>query len=153
MSAALGRLSGRPRNPPALAMVTVGALVIFGCGLARMTGYANPPAAAPVVAQVSLHFFDMPDGTVHVVDVASGRVIDVVADGKGAFLRSTMRVMATERANRHLGPQAPFTLEGRADSRLQLIDTATGQVLELEAFGPSNEAVFAKILTAAGDEK
>jgi len=149
MSATLSR----PRNPPAVAMVVVGALVILGCGAARLTGYASPPPPAPVVAQVSLHFFDMPDGTVHVVDVASGRLIDVIGDGKGAFLRSTMRVMATERENRHMGAAAPFTLEGRADSRLQLVDTATGQVLELEAFGPSNEAVFAKILTAAGDEK
>jgi len=150
MSAAM---SSRRRNPPAVAMVAVGAMVFMGCGVARYTGYANPPAPAPVAQQVSLHFDDMADGTVHILDVASGRVIDIIPEGKGAFLRSTMRVMATQRANDHMGRDKPFTLEALADSRLRLIDTATGQVLELEAFGPSNEAVFEKILTAAGDEK
>jgi len=143
----------RPRSPPAVAMMAVGALVFVMCGAARLTGYGAAPAPAKVVAQVSLHFNDMPNGTVDVVDVATGRVINVIAAGKGGFLRSTMRVMATEREVRHLGPAKPFTLLATADNRLQLIDTATGQVLELEAFGPSNEAVFEKILYAAGDEK
>jgi len=154
MSATVQRADAeRSRTPPGLAMLALGALVFLGCGVARLTGYGAAPAPAPVVAQVSLHFNDMPNGTVDVVDLATGRVIDVIAAGKGGFLRSTMRVMATEREVRHLGPQKPFTLLATADNRLQLIDTATGQVLELEAFGPSNEAVFAKILYAAGDEK
>jgi hypothetical protein len=39
-------------------------------------------------------------------------------------------------------------LLGRADGRLTLIDPSTQQRIDLEAFGPSNAAVFAGLQTA-----
>jgi hypothetical protein len=38
---------------------------------------------------------------------------------------------------------APMQLLGRADGRLTLLDPSTQQRIDLEAFGPSNAAVFA----------
>ena len=42
---------------------------------------------------------------------------------------------------------APFELIARADGRLTLIDTATEARIDLESFGPTNAAVFARLLT------
>ncbi|MBC7781542.1 MAG: photosynthetic complex assembly protein PuhC, partial [Proteobacteria bacterium] len=45
-------------------------------------------------------------------------------------------------------------LIGRADGRLTLADPATGQRIDLESFGPTNAAVFARLIVAgasAGD--
>ena len=38
-------------------------------------------------------------------------------------------------------------LIGRADGRLTLADPATGARIDLEAFGPTNAGVFARLLT------
>ena len=66
--------------------------------------------------------------------------------GEGGFLRGALRVMARERRMRGLGGEAPFELVGRADGRLTLLDPATGQRIDLEAFGPTNAGAFAALL-------
>jgi putative photosynthetic complex assembly protein len=63
-------------------------------------------------------------------------------------LRSTLRALARERHRENIGPQAPFVLVGRTDGRLTLLDPSTGQRIDLEAFGPSNAAVFASLRLA-----
>ena len=47
-----------------------------------------------------------------------------------------------------LGAEQPFQLIGRTDGRLTLADPATGQRVDLESFGPTNVAVFARFLAA-----
>jgi putative photosynthetic complex assembly protein len=125
------------------------AALVLACGAARLSGFAGAPAAAPVIASAMVNFADGPDGAVMVRDFKTGRLLETVAARQGGFLRSTMRVMATERAENHIGPQPPFMLAALTGNRLELTDTATGQMLELEAFGPSNEAEFAVILQLA----
>ena len=49
----------------------------------------------------------------------------------------------------NLGPEAPFRLAAWSDGRLTLDDPATGQHVELLAFGPTNAGVFARLLEAA----
>jgi putative photosynthetic complex assembly protein len=142
--------AGRTRIP--FAVLALGATVVLGCGAARWSHYATPPAPEKILANVSLNFADAPDGSVLVRNAATGALIETVPPRGGGFLRSTMRVMATEREADHLGPQAPFTLTAMAGNRLALQDTATGQILELEAFGPSNAAEFAAILSLASTQ-
>ena len=43
---------------------------------------------------------------------------------------------------------APFRLTRYADGRLALDDPSTGAHVELRAFGPTNEAAFARLLPA-----
>jgi len=128
------------------AVLALGAALVLGCGAARWSHYATPPAAQNIIATVTLTFTDAPDGSVLVRNAASGALIETVPPRGGGFLRSTMRVMATMRAADHLGPEKPFTLTAMAGNRLALQDNATGQTLELEAFGPSNAAEFATLL-------
>jgi putative photosynthetic complex assembly protein len=139
--------AGRTRIP--FAVLALGATVVLGCGAARWAGYASQPAPQKILATISLNFADAPDGSVLVRNALTGALIETVPPRGGGFLRSTMRVMATEREADHLGAAPPFTLTAMTGNRLALTDTATNQTLELEAFGPSNAAEFAAILSKA----
>ena len=45
-------------------------------------------------------------------------------------------------------PVRPFRLTRWSDGRLSLDDPATGRRIELDAFGPTNTAVFAHLMGA-----
>lgn len=94
--------------------------------------------------QRSLRFEDRPNGDIAVLDTASQREV-ARFQGEQGFLRGSLRALARERQRRGLGPQAPFELTGHVDGRLTLRDTATGQRIALESFGPTNSAVFAQL--------
>jgi putative photosynthetic complex assembly protein len=134
---------------PLMATVSVLAGVLVCASVARVTHFATPEAAPAALASTMLTFNDMPDGAVAVRLAGSGRTVETVPARDGGFLRSTMRVLATERERSGIGPAAPFTLTALPGGRMTLADTATGETLELEAFGPSNEAEFATILKQA----
>jgi putative photosynthetic complex assembly protein len=134
---------------PLTATIAVLAGVLALSAAARFSGMTSRPAPAAVIASTELTFTDLADGGVAVKDFPAGRTLEIVPPRGGGFLRSTMRVLATERGRENIGDAAPFTLSELQGSRLQLIDPATGQVLELEAFGPTNEAEFLTILKAA----
>jgi putative photosynthetic complex assembly protein len=129
-----------------IAVVSVLGGVMLCAAAARFSGFAAPPAPPPVLASVNLSFADTTNGAVAVRDTDTGRLVSTVPARDGGFLRSTMRVLATERAAENLGQEKPFTLAALQGGRMTLTDTATGQVLELEAFGPTNEGAFAKLL-------
>lgn len=104
----------------------------------------TPDAGAALTR--SLHFEDRADGSVAVLDAARGREIERV-QGEAGFLRGALRALTRERRMRDLGPATPFELIGRADGRLTLHDPATGVRIDLESFGPTNAAAFARLLT------
>ena len=79
----------------------------------------------------------------------TGRVVDVASPGTNGFLRSTMRGLARDRKRQDLGAEAPFRLTRWADGRLSLQDEATGRSIDLGAFGPTNAAVFAHLMTGS----
>jgi len=126
--------------------------VLIGVTAARVTGYANAPAPAPI-ATLALHFNDMPDGSVAVLNATNGATVATIPARGGGFIRSTMRVLATERAHDNIGPATPFILEQMPGGTFELSDPATGQNLDLVAFGPTNEAEFASIFFASGAKK
>jgi putative photosynthetic complex assembly protein len=64
-----------------------------------------------------------------------------------------LRALARERQKRDLGAGPAFELIARADGRLTLNDPATGERLDLESFGPTNAAVFARLLTAGPQQR
>jgi putative photosynthetic complex assembly protein len=137
---------------PRLQLAAVGIVlgsVLLGSAAARFTSFGAPAAPPPVIAAVSLSFNDLPDGGIAVREAGTDRLVSTIAPRDGGFLRSTMRVLATERGRENIGPEKPFALSELQGGRLLLTDTATGQVLDLEAFGPTNEAEFSKILFAA----
>ena len=135
-----------PRAP----LLAIGALllvVLLGTASVRLSGSGiRAPDAQPVV-QRSLRFEDRPDGSVAVLDAKSGQQIDSV-QGEAGFLRGALRAMARERRKQGLGAEPAFELIARADGRLTLVDPATGERIDLESFGPTNAATFARLLTA-----
>jgi putative photosynthetic complex assembly protein len=118
--------------------------------VARVTGVSpSPLPMAPAVESRDLHFVDRPDGAVLVYDGDHpGKPVYVVPPGSDQFLRGVLRGLARERRSRGAGESVPFRLTQRMDGGLTLQDRATGRVIDLRAFGPTNEAAFAKLLQA-----
>ena len=140
----------RPEALPRGAVLAIGAVllaVLAGVAGVRSSGTAIRAPDAPAIAMRQLRFEDRPDGSVAVIDASSGRQIDAV-QGEAGFLRGALRALARERQKRDLGSGPAFELIARADGRLTLADPATGERLDLESFGPTNAAVFARLLQA-----
>lgn len=118
-------------------------------GAARLTGFGadHQEDAAPLVTR-ELRFEDRADGGIAIVDARDGRGIDSVAPGTNGFLRSAVRGLVRERKRQGVGADTPFRLSARTDGRLTLEDPATGRRIDLESFGATNAAVFARLLPA-----
>ncbi len=110
-------------------------------------GVINSETPAAIAWQQTLRFEDRPSGAVAVLDGTSGQEI-AVFQGEQGFLRGSLRAMARERQRRGLGSEAPFLLIGHVDGRVTLRDTATGERLNLESFGPTNSAVYSQLRLA-----
>jgi putative photosynthetic complex assembly protein len=136
-----------PRGP----LLAVGALlliVVLGVAGVRLSGMPIHAPDAEALASRSLRFEDRPDGSVAVLDAASGRQVEAI-QGEAGFLRGALRAMARERRKQGIGSAPAFELIARADGRLTLADPATGERIDLESFGPTNAGTFARLLTAA----
>ena len=105
------------------------------------------PDASPVKV-LQLRFEDRPDGSIAVIDYKTGKQIDAV-QGEAGFVRGTLRGLAQERKRRGLDSGPPFELIYRTDGRLTLSDTATGRLVDLESFGPTNAGTFFKLFNAS----
>jgi putative photosynthetic complex assembly protein len=138
---------------PRGALLGAGALMtlaIMAAGAARLTGFgaSHVPYGVPVESR-NLRFADRSDGAVVISEADTGRVVNVASPGTNGFLRSTMRGLARDRKRQDLGAEAPFRLTRWADGRLSLQDEATGRSIDLGAFGPTNAAVFAHLMTGS----
>ena len=131
-------------------LVAAAILILFTialAGTARLTGrghVALPPTEA--VASRDLTFTDRADGGILITDVGTGQAVTVVAPTTGGFLRGIMRGLVREHRLNDLAAGSAFRLTRWADGRLSIADPQTGEHIELAAFGPTNEAVFARLL-------
>ena len=144
----------RPEKPKAQMpkgfVVLAGALVLFIIAIAGTARISHnnrvilPPTTA--IASRDLSFKDLPDGGVDVSDAVTGAHIYTVVPTTGGFLRGVMRGLV--RDHRQIGgvSHTSFRLTRWADGRLSIEDPATHETYELEAFGSTNEAVFAQFL-------
>ena len=105
------------------------------------------PDASPVKV-LQLRFEDRPDGSIAVIDYKTGKQIEAV-QGEAGFVRGTLRGLAQERKRRGLDSGPPFELIYRTDGRLTLSDTATGRLVDLESFGPTNAGTFFRLFNAS----
>ena len=129
-----------------IAMAALVLIALVGTAAVRLSGAVIRSPDASAVATRSLRFEDRADGSVAVLDGRTGLELERV-QGEAGFLRGALRAMARERRKRDLGSEAPFDLIGRADGRLTLSDPATGERIDLESFGSTNAATFARLLT------
>ncbi len=115
-------------------------------GWVRLTAPATAPAVITSSAMRVLNFIDQPDGSISVIDHQTKDVIDHFS-GEQGFLRGTLRALVRERKLRGLTDQAQaFELIAHDGGRLTLRDPATGSTIALESFGPTNTAVFGRLL-------
>lgn len=133
-----------------LAVKLVGSMllvILMLLGFARWQGISVKQADAAVLWQRDLIFADGPAGSVLVMDAHTKNEI-AKFEGEQGFLRSTLRALVRERRREGYSSEIPLNLIGRADGRLTLLDPSTQQRIDLEAFGPSNAAVFANLRLA-----
>jgi putative photosynthetic complex assembly protein len=131
-----------------------GAIIAAGCliagtivlaALARTTGAGTVHLSDSVaVATRDVRFTDEPDGSVGVWNAAGARLTSL-APGTNGFARGVLRGLARERRRENIGTQPVFRLTRWADGRLTLDDTATGRHVDLDVFGPTNVAAFARL--------
>ncbi len=140
---------------PRGALIGVG-LVVGLALLSAIVGRLQGPPPGPVStvqATRTLLFSDMADGSVGVVDAANGARVAVLAPGSNNFIRALLRGLVHARRSERPNPMQPFVLTAWADGRLTLVDSADGRSIELEAFGSTNEAAFARLLTVREEQK
>lgn len=136
-----------PRGP-LIAAGSLAVVALIAAGTVRLTGIgATTHSAAPITQERALRFADRPDGGVDVLDAASGRSVAVLEPGEGGFVRVTLRSLARDRKRQGIGAQPVFLLQTTADGRLTLEDSATGQRIDLKAFGPTNAGAFARLMS------
>ena len=98
-----------------------------------------------------LIFRDGAGGAIAVYDQGASEPFVVLPREGNTFMASALRLMGQNRELRtKAGPEAPFTLTLWSDGKLSLSDTATGDTLELAAYGPTNAKTFAQLLPTAG---
>lgn len=140
-----------PRGPVVSRGLLLGTMVILAGTLALATlGHRAPvdPArtGAQPLAMRDLRFADRSDGAVVVTDARTGGTIETLAPGNEGFVRGAMRGLVRERRRAGSGPEAPFRLSAWPDGRLTLEDTATGNIMELHAFGRTNAEAFLRLM-------
>lgn len=130
-------------------------VTLAGVSAARLAGMQ--PEASPVLERAADHvasvkardlrFIDQPDGSLRIVDAASGGIAHVIEPGsKSGFIRGVMRGMARERKKYGAGQAMPFRLTLWANGQLSLTDPATGRIIELSGFGDTNRTAFMGLL-------
>jgi putative photosynthetic complex assembly protein len=132
---------------PAIGFALFALACLMIVGWVRLTSPAPAQTVITPTAKRVLDFIDQPDGSIKVMDHDSGAVIERFS-GEQGFLRGTLRALVRERKVHGLDlrqPQ-PFELIAHDGNRLTLRDPATGSTIALESFGPTNTAVFARLL-------
>ena len=139
------------KNPAFVFSGLVG-VALLAAVLGRVTGAGQPAAQTGTALQSrDLRFVDAPSGDVLVL-ADDGSLVDQL-HGEQGFIRGTMRGLARNRRAEGVGQAPPFRLTSWSDGRLTLTDTATGRLVELEAFGSENVAEFARLLTLPAHAK
>ena len=156
------RVQGQhPASVPREFLIGAAFIVVVAMGAALMTrltgGPQDKPQSSPVMTRI-LRFEDRPNGSIAVYDAkpssagdrattsAADKPIDVIAPESNGFIRGSLRALAHKR--QHAGIESvDFKLTAWADGRLTLDDPASGGLVELAAFGHTNEEAFARLLT------
>lgn len=141
-----------PRKTAMLALVASAALLAIAIGTnvagTKSVDFSQP--RTPVVRR-ALIFKDAPSGGIAVFDQGASKPFDVLEREKNTFMATALRLLAVERARRSsAGADSPFMLTQWNDGGLSLDDPATGESLELAAFGHTNAGTFARLLPVKG---
>lgn len=146
---------GRPiRRVDDRLMFVIMAGLLFVVGAISLATSTRTVVLAPepngeIVQRSSLRFLDLPDGSVRVIDAATGTSVSEVPSGEGSFLRGVLRSLVRARSAHSLNVQSAFELTLYTDGRLILLDPDTLEAIDLIAFGPTNYGAFRQLLPDA----
>jgi putative photosynthetic complex assembly protein len=111
-------------------------------------GAPGVAAPKPVVVQTrDLRFIPAGGTSLNVVDHTTGQQLKYATEDTASFMTTLIKGLVFDRRRRELEQGAPFRLNQWSDGRLSLIDLKTDQHIELVAFGRTNAATFASLLT------
>jgi putative photosynthetic complex assembly protein len=140
----------------------LGAAALIGVSLlavtaARIEKALSPPPPVETVADiearsVSTHvvqFRALSDGRMEIVALATGRVLETLPAGDIGFIRGILRALSREHKVNAVNGPPTVRLTQWKDGRLTLDDLATGQRIDLRAFGHDNAKSFSALLAAA----
>ncbi len=134
----------------AFKFIFVGLACVFVLiGSMRLAGF-RPPSSLPVEPALQTRVLaveDAAEGKVIVRDAKTGEMIVTYNRGEGSFFRATLRTLVNDRKHKGLDSGGNFRLEAHTGNQLFLIDEASGKTLSMNAFGPSNTAVFAALIS------
>jgi putative photosynthetic complex assembly protein len=137
-----------PRLPLAGAIVLV-CVAVVSVAAARLSGVPSESLAFTEAATDTrlLRFEDRRDGSVAVIDAKTGADVAIAAPGTNGFLRGTLRGLMRARKRSGISFNEPFRVERYATGQIILRDEASRADIALNAFGPTNAAVFAAFLS------
>lgn len=154
-------MSAIDREPfPKGVLVAAGVLILVSIAAAaygRAHNVAEIAAAERRAAQgapsavLEVRFTDRADGSVLVEEAVSGRIIETIPAGSDGFIRGVMRGMAHARQIRDIGPATPFRLSRFESGAVILEDPTIGRIIDLRAFGETNNNAFARLMESAED--
>jgi putative photosynthetic complex assembly protein len=134
---------------PFVAIIAALGFIMALIAVSRLSGFEPESSLPTQVADetVLLKFEDAAGGVVLVRDAATGKVIEDYGIAEGVFVRATLRALVNQRRKEGVTAHGDFRLERHNGHQFYLIDEATGRALALNAFGPSNTAVFAAFMS------
>lgn len=145
---------------PTIALYAAGVIIALSIGAAALGRYnavQHPPPSTeiqePVAEFVDLTFFDQDDGSVVVKNANTSDLVLRLKPGEDAFIRAVIRGFVRDRSARKLGKEVPFRLYRLVDTRLVVEDMATKRRVNLRAFGPTQQAAFARLLPSPKSPK
>jgi putative photosynthetic complex assembly protein len=135
---------------PKGALIGAAALALFALtatATSRLTGVGYVHMTLPaMVESLDLKFEDSPDGSVLVYGASDHQLIRALPPGESGFVRVVLRGMARERKLASISSEPPFRLARFENGQLTLTDTANNKQIDLNAFGSSNLAAFARLM-------
>jgi putative photosynthetic complex assembly protein len=125
-----------------LAAAAVSSLLLVAA--ARFGGTPVQQFDSPVTYSRALVFEDTASGAVAVHDATTGAEV-ALFEGEQGFVRGVLRAMARSRRMQSADRHAPLLLQNHADGSLSLFDASTGERINLESFGHTQRATFARL--------
>ena len=138
---------------PKFALYAAGVVVALAIGAAAIGRYnavqnpVDPTTTLGAVQEfVDLKFSDEADGAVLVKNADTSALVLKISPGEDAFIRAVLRSFVRERVALKISNETPFRLYRLVDTRLVIEDPVTKKRINLRAFGPTQQAAFARLL-------
>lgn len=142
-----------PRLPLVLGLGLIGftvSAIAFGMttGIGVMRDVTGKPHAIRDITIAGTH-----DTEITIFDARSGETITTLSPSEGGFVRGSLRGLTRLRQVAGTPLDQPYRIIKWENGAVSLSDTATGERIYLNAFGPDHAAAYEQLLASRGNEK